>query len=114
MSVYWTYLLHFIMKLSLVMVTVVLFISPLVYKAPYLLVYCESALEVYEVTTGKWVQTIPFRKVVKRTKRGCVSGSGSNTRTIHQISTQFPKAQKDLQQTAWASLMCFSPDMHTG
>jgi len=91
-------------------VTVVFFISPLVYKAPYLLVYCESALEVYEVTTGKWVQTIPFRKVVKLTKRGCVS----NTRTIHQILTQFPKVQKDLQQTAWASLMHFSPDMHTG
>lgn len=46
-------------------ITMVFFTSPLVYKAPYLLVYCESALEVYEVTTGKWVQTIPFRKVLR-------------------------------------------------
>lgn len=75
-------------------VTMVFFTSPLVYKAPYLLVYCESALEVYEVTTGKWVQTIPFRKVVKQTKRGCVSGSGSNTRTIHQIIISVPKSSK--------------------
>ena len=35
-----------------------------VYKAPYLLAFCDSALEAYEVTTGKWIQTIPFRKVV--------------------------------------------------
>lgn len=34
-----------------------------VYKEPYLLVYCESALEVYDVLTAKWVQIIPFRKV---------------------------------------------------
>ena len=37
---------------------------PAVYKAPYLLAFCDSALEAYEVTTGKWIQTIPFRKVV--------------------------------------------------
>ena len=37
----------------------------IVYKEPYLLVYCESALEVYDVTTTKWVQSIPFRKVRK-------------------------------------------------
>ena len=37
---------------------------PAVYKAPYLLAFCDSALEVYEVTTGKWIQTLPFRKVI--------------------------------------------------
>ena len=37
---------------------------PAVYKAPYLLAFCDSALEVYEVTTGKWIQTLPFRKVM--------------------------------------------------
>ena len=37
---------------------------PAVYKAPYLLVFCDSALEVYEVTAGKWIQTLPFRKVI--------------------------------------------------
>lgn len=36
---------------------------PVVYKEPYLLVYCESALEVYDVITGKWVQIVPFRKL---------------------------------------------------
>lgn len=35
----------------------------LVYKEPYLLVYCESALEVYDVLSTKWIQIIPFRKV---------------------------------------------------
>jgi len=44
-----------------------------IYKAPYLLVYCESALEVYEVTTGKWVQTIPFRKLNALSGDGCLT-----------------------------------------
>lgn len=35
-----------------------------VYKAPYLLVYCESGLEVFDVNTAKWIQTIPFKKVM--------------------------------------------------
>jgi len=39
---------------------------PVVYKEPYLLVYCESALEVYDVISTKWIQTIPFRKVSQR------------------------------------------------
>lgn len=34
-----------------------------VYKEPYLLVYCESGLEVYDITTAKWTQTLPIRKV---------------------------------------------------
>ena len=42
----------------------VLHLLPAVYKAPYLLAFCDSALEVYEVTTGKWIQTLPFRKVI--------------------------------------------------
>ena len=25
--------------------------------------YCESSLEVYDVTTGRWIQNIPLRKV---------------------------------------------------
>ena len=41
-----------------------LHLLPTVYKAPYLLAFCDSALEVYEVTTGKWIQTLPFRKVM--------------------------------------------------
>ena len=41
-----------------------LHLLPAVYKAPYLLAFCDSALEVYEVTTGKWIQTLPFRKVM--------------------------------------------------
>ena len=39
------------------------YLFPVVYKEPYLLVYCESALEVYDVISTKWIQTIPFRKV---------------------------------------------------
>ena len=39
-----------------------------VYKEPYLLVYCESALEVYDVSNSKWVQIIPLRKVSQSVK----------------------------------------------
>ncbi len=39
------------------------FVCAAVYKEPYIMVYCESALEVYDVNTTKWIQTIPFRKV---------------------------------------------------
>lgn len=34
-----------------------------VYKDPYLLVYCESGLEVYDVLNMKWIQVIPFKKL---------------------------------------------------
>ncbi|XP_064397756.1 serine/threonine-protein kinase MRCK alpha-like isoform X2 [Halichondria panicea] len=34
-----------------------------VYSDPHLLVYCESALEIYDVVTAKWIQTISFRKI---------------------------------------------------
>ena len=34
-----------------------------VYKSPFLLVYCECGLEVYDVNTAKWIQTLPIRKV---------------------------------------------------
>ena len=40
-----------------------MYIPPAVYKEPYLLVYCESGLEVYDIGTAKWIQTIPIRKV---------------------------------------------------
>lgn len=38
-----------------------------VYKEPYLLVYCESGVEVYDITSAKWIQTLPMRKVCMHT-----------------------------------------------
>ncbi|CAI8013825.1 Serine/threonine-protein kinase MRCK alpha, partial [Geodia barretti] len=45
------------------------------YLAPYLLVYCESALEIYDVNTAKWIQTIPFRKLHSLSENGCLASS---------------------------------------
>ena len=33
------------------------------YNKPHLLVYGESAMEIYDVLTAKWIQTIPLKKV---------------------------------------------------
>lgn len=44
-----------------------------VYKEPYLLVYCESALEVYDVSNSKWVQIIPLRKLHALSTDGSLS-----------------------------------------
>lgn len=38
-------------------------LSLTVFNDPYLLVFCESNLEVYEVNTGAWEQTISIKKV---------------------------------------------------
>lgn len=35
----------------------------IVYRQPYLLVFCESNLEVYNVETSEWTQTISIKKV---------------------------------------------------
>ena len=34
-----------------------------VHRQPYLLVFCESNLEVYNVETSEWTQTISIKKV---------------------------------------------------
>ncbi len=35
----------------------------LVFRAPYLLVFTESALEVFDVNSAQWVQTVSLKKV---------------------------------------------------
>ena len=36
-----------------------------VYRAPYLLVFTESALEVFDVNSAQWIQTISIKKVYR-------------------------------------------------
>jgi serine/threonine-protein kinase MRCK len=43
------------------------------YMAPYLMVYCESALEIYDVNTARWIQTIPFRKLHSLSEDGALA-----------------------------------------
>lgn len=33
------------------------------YNAPYLSVYSENAVDVFDVNTTEWIQTIPLKKV---------------------------------------------------
>lgn len=34
------------------------------YNAPYLSVYSENAVDVFDVNTTEWIQTIPLKKVL--------------------------------------------------
>lgn len=33
------------------------------YSAPYLLMYSENAVDVFDINTLEWIQTIPLKKV---------------------------------------------------
>ena len=48
------------------------------------MVYCESALEIYDVVTAKWIQTIPFRKVW--TLATCILDTATRTTFISYIT----------------------------
>ena len=37
--------------------------SLLAYRAPHLVVFCDSGIELYDADHAKWMQTIPIRKV---------------------------------------------------
>ena len=34
-----------------------------VHRSPYLLAFCESGIDVYDVNTSRWLQTLSARKV---------------------------------------------------
>ena len=38
-------------------------LSLLAYRAPHLVVFCDSGIELYDADQAKWIQTIPIRKV---------------------------------------------------
>ena len=33
------------------------------YREPHVVVYCDSGVEIYDAEDGKWLQTVPIRKV---------------------------------------------------
>lgn len=41
------------------------------YNAPYLSVYSENAVDVFDVNTMEWIQTIPLKKVSAVTAACC-------------------------------------------
>ena len=51
-----------------------------VYQDPYLIVFCESGLEVINVSSAEWVQTIPIRKV-----RLCLPPAMSHCHTLDTL-----------------------------
>uniref|UniRef100_A0A3B3RYL5 Serine/threonine-protein kinase MRCK alpha n=1 Tax=Paramormyrops kingsleyae TaxID=1676925 RepID=A0A3B3RYL5_9TELE len=57
------------------------------YNAPYLSVYSENAVDVFDVNTMEWIQTIPLKKVGVGAGPACVFGwgwGGSQGSTTHQ------------------------------
>ncbi|KAL4630442.1 serine/threonine-protein kinase MRCK alpha isoform X3 [Arapaima gigas] len=52
------------------------------YNAPYLSVYSENAVDVFDVNTMEWIQTIPLKKVGCRCLENC-----TNTPQVYRAST---------------------------
>lgn len=58
------------------------------YSAPYLSVYSENAVDVFDVKTMDWVQTVPLRKVRSLNSDGMLSVFGSETVRLMYLSNK--------------------------
>lgn len=47
------------------------------YKAPYLIVYSENAVDIFDIHTSEWIQTIPLKKVRPLSRDGALNLVGS-------------------------------------
>jgi serine/threonine-protein kinase MRCK len=63
------------------------------YRAPHLIVFCESNLEVYNVETAKWIQTISIKKMHSISPNGTIA----LCQTGDLICTVYVKALGDTQ-----------------
>ena len=56
------------------------------YNAPYLSVYSENAVDVFDVNTMEWIQSIPLKKVIHTLTHTCTH---TCTRELTEYLTPF-------------------------
>lgn len=56
------------------------------YNAPYLSVYSENAIDVFDVNNMEWIQTIPLKKVSAAALSGSLCWTTSVNHTLNSLT----------------------------
>lgn len=66
---------------------------PAGYAAPYLTVFSENSIDVFDVRRAEWVQTVPLKKVRVRQSPGAALGWGRGLTSVPAASGAAPQSR---------------------